>query len=215
MEYPVYPWPAAADWRNFADPAWASAVYARVDHFRPESVSNYPEVRVQLLYDSAGFYGRFDVRDRFVRCSQTQFNSPVCRDSCVEFFVQPGGAGPYMNFEWNACGVLHASRVRLPRQDVSLLSESEGCRIQVCTSLSQCPVEEVEGPLPWILAFYLPFDLFPCDVPKGGDRWRGNFFKCGDDTSHPHWAAWAPVPRLDFHDPEAFGTLLFQPDNRS
>ncbi len=23
-----------------------------------------------------------------------------------------------------------------------------------------------------------------------GQAWRGNFFKCGSEISHPHWASW-------------------------
>ena len=38
--------------------------------------------------------------------------------------------------------------------------------------------------------------------PVPGDRWRANFYKCGDETSHPHWASWSPVGRLDFHRPQ-------------
>jgi hypothetical protein len=210
MEYAIECWPASADWQNLADPAWNLGSSGAVSHFRPESSSHHPGVSFRLLYDSAGFYGRFDVQDRYVCCRHTEFNSPVCRDSCVEFFVQPGGSGPYINFEWNACGVLHASLVRVPRQEVVLLSEEEGRRIQVFASLRERPVEEVADPVDWSLAFHLPFDLFPVDPPKAGDRWRGNFYKCGDDTSHPHWASWSPVPRLDFHDPDAFGMLLFR-----
>lgn len=34
----------------------------------------------------------------------------------------------------------------------------------------------------------------------------------GDNTSHPHWLTWAPVPspRPDFHTPRSFGTLEFE-----
>lgn len=210
MEYRIHRWPADADWRNCTDPAWEDGVSGEVGYFRPESSSHHPKVTFRLRWDAAGLYGRFDVQDRYIRCRETEFNSPVCRDSCVEFFVQPGGSGPYINFEWNACGVLHASVVRVPRQDVSPLSAASGRRVQVCASLRECPAQDITGPVPWRLIFHLPFDLFPVKVPKTGDRWRGNFYKCGDDTSHPHWASWAPVPRLDFHDPDAFGALVFE-----
>ena len=43
-----------------------------------------------------------------------------------------------------------------------------------------------------------------------GQTWRGNFYKCGDHTSHPHWASWSPIgEQLDFHQPEFFGELRF------
>ena len=47
--------------------------------------------------------------------------------------------------------------------------------------------------------------------PVAGQRWRGNAFKCGDETSHPHWASWAPIGEaLNFHQPRCFGALEFE-----
>jgi hypothetical protein len=40
-----------------------------------------------------------------------------------------------------------------------------------------------------------------------GQTWRGNFYKCGNETSHPHWGAWSPVTELNFHLPASFGTI--------
>jgi hypothetical protein len=46
--------------------------------------------------------------------------------------------------------------------------------------------------------------------PTVGEVWTGNFYKCGDETSHPHWAAWSLIGEvLDFHAPERFGRLVF------
>jgi hypothetical protein len=43
-----------------------------------------------------------------------------------------------------------------------------------------------------------------------GEVWRANFYKCGDETSQPHWAAWHPVEALNFHLPQCFGQLRFE-----
>ena len=41
-----------------------------------------------------------------------------------------------------------------------------------------------------------------------GQVWRANLYKCGDQTSHPHWASWAPIGEaLNFHQPGFFGGL--------
>ena len=39
-----------------------------------------------------------------------------------------------------------------------------------------------------------------------------NFYKCGDDTTKPHYISWNPVKSInpDFHRPEHFGILNFQ-----
>jgi len=66
----------------------------------------------------------------------------------------------------------------------------------------------------WTLRFYIPFAVFENYVgPLGevaGQSWRGNFFKCAEDCSHPHWAAWSPVDEFNFHLPRCFGTLRFE-----
>ena len=71
----------------------------------------------------------------------------------------------------------------------------------------------IPGPVDWRLAFSIPFGVLVraagARPPRPGDRWRGNFYKCGDDTPAPHWIAWAPVDALDFHLPRCFGDLVF------
>ena len=72
---------------------------------------------------------------------------------------------------------------------------------------------EIQVPTIWVIEYAIPLDLFSRYAgPLGdlaGQAWRANFYKCGDRTSHPHWAAWSPVDRLDFHMPECFGVLVF------
>jgi hypothetical protein len=65
----------------------------------------------------------------------------------------------------------------------------------------------------WRVAYAVPFSLFeevfgPLGEP-GARRWRANLYKCGDQTSHPHWATWSPLEQVNFHDPSRFGVLEF------
>ena len=93
----------------------------------------------------------------------------------------------------------------------------ERCRsIEIAASL-QGPIEtELTEPIVWTLEYRLPFEIlkqYPeVEKPAAGVRWRGNFYKCADNSSHPHWLAWAPIQeeRPDFHRPEYFGTLNFK-----
>ena len=72
------------------------------------------------------------------------------------------------------------------------------------------PVEITE-PVRYRVGFFLPFELFHTvmgtETPAPGVVWRGNVYKCADETSHPHWGCWQPVPELNFHNPAAFGEL--------
>ena len=69
---------------------------------------------------------------------------------------------------------------------------------------------EIDGPVDWQLAFFIPTALLEKFVgpigPLAGQEWRANLYKCGDRTSHPHWASWSPVDALNFHLPHCFGT---------
>jgi hypothetical protein len=85
--------------------------------------------------------------------------------------------------------------------------------VAVRSSLPPVVEPELEGPLAWQLAFFIPTTLLERHVgaigPLPGERWRANLYKCGDRTSHPHWASWSPVDALNFHLPHCFGELRF------
>jgi hypothetical protein len=63
------------------------------------------------------------------------------------------------------------------------------------------------------VGFFMPFEMFiksnGLKLPVTGQTWRANFYKCGDLTSHKHWASWQPVKELNFHRPEDFGEIVF------
>jgi hypothetical protein len=54
--------------------------------------------------------------------------------------------------------------------------------------------------------------LLGCDsLPFGGGyTFKGNFYKCGDETAVAHYGMWNYVgtETPDFHRPEFFGTLV-------
>ena len=59
---------------------------------------------------------------------------------------------------------------------------------------------ELARPVVWSVQYTIPCSLF-AEVtgharPQAGEVWTGNFYKCGDETSHPHWAAWSPIGSL-------------------
>ena len=45
-----------------------------------------------------------------------------------------------------------------------------------------------------------------------GYTFRGNFYKCGDETAIPHYGMWNPVgtENADFHRPEYFGDFVIE-----
>jgi hypothetical protein len=201
------------------DPAWSGAQTLDIDRFRPEGSGYRPRTRARLQYDSDGLCGLFRVEDAHVRSVHTRFGEPVYQDSCVEIFLQPKAGRGYLNFEMNAGGTLLASHVtdhrRTPEGFAAFtrLTEEDGRQVAVRSSLPPVVEPEIEGPVDWQLAFSIPVTLLEKYVgpigPLAGQDWRANLYKCGDRTSHPHWASWSPVDTLNFHLPHCFGTLRF------
>src|SRR5690606_14661144 len=77
--------------------------------------------------------------------------------------------------------------------------------VQVRSTLPRVIDPERTEPTRWTLQFFIPFALLEKFVGAignvRGQTWRGNFFKCAEDNSHPHWAAWSPVDEFNFHLP--------------
>ncbi len=200
--------------------AWVQANVLEVADFRPEGSDHRPGTSAKLLYDSQGIYGIFKVDDRFVRCVYTRYSGPVYKDSCVEFFVKPKPDRGYFNFEFNCGGTILSSYITNPKrtskgfEEFVPLPESDGSQVAVYHSMPGMVDPEIRNPVTWRLEFFIPFVLLekyagPLDHPKGKE-WKANFYKCGDETSHPHWASWRPVPALNFHMPEYFGSIRFE-----
>ena len=186
---------------------------------RPESSDHRPKVRFALLHDRSNLYLRFTVNDRYVRVVHTGLQVPVYKDSCVEFFVQPKPEGGYFNFEFNAGGAMQVSYIEDPERTPGGFKKAvplptEYCsRIEIRPSLPETVDPEITGPVAWSIAARIPFSIMEAytgDLSVGsGAVWHGNFYKCGDETSHPHRLSWLPVKELNFHAPECFGMLLF------
>ncbi len=202
------------------DPVWESARTGAVDGFHVRSADHRPDVRFRMVHNDQGLHLIFRVDDQYVRAVHTEYQDPVCTDSCVEFFVQPLGIGGYFNFETNCIGTKHISFIENHRRldegfaQWEPLSPELGQRVEVATSLSGPIDPEISEPLCWTLQMRIPVALFEAYFgplgPLSGQSWRANFYKCGDHTSRPHWASWAPIgSELNFHQPERFGGIHF------
>ena len=205
-------------------PVWARANTLSITHFHPQSTDHHPLVQAKVLYDDQAIHVHFKVQDQYVRCVNTKPNSSVCHDSCVEFFFRPAGATGYLNLEANACGVFLCSYIENHRRapggfekftmvDPALLEA-----IKVYHSLPWNGGTEIAEPTCWQLEYTLPLSLIERYAgplgPLAGQTWRANFYKCGDRTSKPHWAAWADIGSvLNFHLPEQFAEIRFEADS--
>jgi hypothetical protein len=175
---------------------------------------------VKLLFDDQHLYLFFRVRDRYVRAVAEAYQDPVCLDSCCEAFLQPRAGRGYLNFEMNCGGTLLLYHIRDARRtpegfaDFTPVPAEQAAKIAIYHSMPVRVDPEVDEPMQWYLEYGIPLSLFEPFVgarpAPAGERWQGNFYKCGDETSHPHWASWSPIgEELNFHRPEYFGELQF------
>ncbi len=206
------------------DEIWQRAGIAQIAAFHPQSSAFRPNAEVKALHDDANLYVMFRVQDQFIRATYTTYQDPVYRDSCVEFFVMPRsperGAAGYFNVEMNCLGTMllyyieDAKRTAQGFEKFTKVPQERLRGMTVFHSISAPLQEELTSPLEWVVEYNLPLSLFEAYLgelhPAAGLRWRGNFFKCGDDTSQPHWASWSPIGEaLNFHQPDKFGVLEF------
>jgi len=210
--------PIDADWNK---PQWQRVQPLELSYYMGEEPAHRPRTQAKVLYDDDNLFLIFRVEDRYVRAVAQKYNDMVCFDSCVEFFFTPGpdvGVG-YFNLEVNCGGtiLLHGGQVTVPYDDnARAIDVSEIEKIEVAHTMPRLVDPEIAEPTTWSVELRVPLDMLgrhiPVVRPAPGVVWRANFYKCGDETSHPHWLTWSRVvhPKPNFHLPEYFGILEFR-----
>jgi len=221
-EYPILTAINRPEFENLWNgPAWGRSPHLEVNHFRPEGTDHRPRTSCKLLFDDSGIYGHFRVEDRYVRSVHARFQDEVYRDSCVEIFLLPKPGRGYFNFEFNCGGAMLASHVVDPTRvkggpvaRAVPLSTGQGQAVRIRASLPLIVEPEIVDDVTWYLEFSIPFTLLEEFVGpvsrREGDAWQANIYKCGGETSHPHWASWSPIEALNFHAPQDFGNIRFE-----
>jgi hypothetical protein len=192
---------------------WRQAETLEVTNYHAKSSEHRPLTQARLLYDDNSIYAIFRVADHYVRCTRTEYQSATCKDSCVEFFVQPHADQGYFNFETNCGGALLLNYNGPPKSQPVAREWLE--RFRIYHSAPAVVEPERVGPMTWIVEYAFPLALIEAYVrpvrPVAGATWRANFYKCASETSHPHWASWSPIgEQLGFHRVSTFGALRFE-----
>ena len=206
---------------NFEGAAWRNVAPLMIEHFHPRSSSHRPVARAKLIHTSDALCAIFQVRDRFVRSICLNYQDSVCRDSCVELFVQPRKGRGYFNFEVNCGGTMLLYYIEDPSLVAKLphnctpVAVEHALQVRIATTMPRTTPVEIQEPVEWQVQMTIPFHVLEEYAGRIGDicgkQWRGNLYKCADDSSHPHWASWAPVgEELNFHQPDRFGVWEFE-----
>lgn len=175
----------------------------------PWDMNGYkPKTEFELSADEAGFQLLIKIEEGDPRRIETDDQSAVHMDSCVEWFVNfmPGECERYFNFETNANGAMYAA-YRKDRHDYQMLTREEISTMQISAKIE----EKV-----WEVSYKVPFELIRRYIPqyqfREGMTIRANFYKCGDGTTLPHYGMWNEfcIEKPDFHRPEFFGEILLE-----
>lgn len=184
------------------NPLWNEIPFMEVTSYQWDEGQGYrPNTKARLAMTSSGLSVWMQTDETPLLIRAMKLNEDVYKDSCMEFFIKPSGQDPrYLNFEINPAGTLligigpdrnHRERITLDSAVFQIESRVEsGC---------------------WTLCWIIPISFLQnLGFPEPGEKWYGNFYKCGDETIHPHYGSWNPIllEKPDFHVPDYFGEFI-------
>lgn len=178
-----------------------------------EEFPYHPEVSVQMGYNEEELFLQYQVKEQSVKAEITQSNGRVWTDSCVEFFLSPEGNDVYYNLEMNCIGTALLGYRKKGDQTIHA-SEEQIASIRRISSLGSSPFPERKEQTEWKITVAIPWKVFfkHSLKPVSGKKMRGNFYKCGDELSVPHFVSWTKIKteKPSFHEPAFFGGLEFE-----
>ena len=189
----------------------SAAKFAVCENNWPKEAPYTPDCNGSIARTASHLAVMFHVRGLDLRATQIEDNGRSWEDSCCEFFVTDPYDGTYYNFELTCIGSLLSSK-RKSRLDSVLLEKEDVARVIRHSSLAHEETEISDRIFSWTVAMLIPYDLIGIDRDNVPVSVRGNFYKCGDLTAHPHFLSWNPIgtPKPDFHRPEYFGELILR-----
>lgn len=172
-----------------------------------------PEVSVQIAWNEDELFLRYQVNEQAIKAEIIESNGPVWTDSCVEFFLSPEGNDEYYNLEMNCIGTALLGFRKKGEPAVHARKELVAA-IRRISSLGDSPFPELKKQTMWQITMAIPWEVFFNRQlkPGTGSKMRGNFYKCGDGLSVPHFVSWTRIKteQPSFHNPEYFGGLEFE-----
>ena len=186
--------PSAEDWIN-----------ANIAYLDVQPCSKYPchyETKAQLLYTNEALYVHFYTTETKLRVQNTERNSNVYEDSCIEFFFSPDeNDNRYFNFEINAIGTI-----------LLFVCNGRGNYEKFLFDEEMFDIKTIITKNGWELFYKIPFSFILEHFDVISKNFKGNFYKCGNKTAERHYACWNEInlPEPELHCPKFFGKLIFE-----
>lgn len=192
---------------NAAPADWNDIPAALLDE-TPWMKDYVPQTQAQVVFvPGDAFYTRLTCRETNPKAVYHNFFEDVYKDSCMEFFAAWDNSKPdYINIEMNSNG---AALIAVGPDRNARTRIDEKIEKPFCVT----PSKTAET---WSVTVRIPLadlaKIYGMDVSvfKAGYTFRGNFYKCGDETPVEHYNMWNRVgtEAPDYHRPEYFGTLV-------
>ena len=183
-----------------------------IDIINWEDYSYKPDLQFRIAHTGNEIWLKYYIKEKNILARETRTNGEVYKDSTVEFFISLDGEN-YYNIEFNCIGTIHLA-YGPGRNDRTFVNSENIEKIKISSSLGIKPFVEKTGNFDWEIMIRIPVECFEFDKIKtlSGLKGTANFYKCGDDTSEPHYISWNPIKTdsPDYHRPEFFGKILFE-----
>jgi hypothetical protein len=187
---------------------WASAPWVSLPQRSGDNVKY--KTNAKLLYSDKGIYALFECEDNNITATFTKDNDDLYNEDVVEIFFWTDEKYP-LYFEYEISPLNYELVLMVPNFNGKFLGwipwHYEGERkVRHATKI----LKEGDKVTGWLAEFFIPFDLLePLKnvPPQKGTQWRMNMYRIDYDQGTSAWS-WQPT-RINFHDIESFGTLLF------
>lgn len=193
--------------RTYGQPDWSNIPWLSVENYQWSEPIGI-RMKVQICYDETGFYLHMQAWEKDIRAVYNEPLSPVCQDSCMEFFFRPVAEDiRYFNIEMNPNACAYIGFGSGMPDLVRLVLQNEDTVMQKRVNYTE------DG---WELYYTVPVEVirvfFPGYYLKSGMQIRANCYKCGDNTAVPHFISWnhVDVPSPSFHQPNHFGLMTLE-----
>jgi DNA-binding beta-propeller fold protein YncE len=194
--------------------AWRNATSFGDFQFAWWKAGKKEQTTARMLWDDEFLYVSYDCQDGHISAVNTEHDSPVYKDDCVELFTAPNPDRPfdYFNIEMNV------NRAILDRHHPdgpgTTVPNWNSAGVIIATSVDGTLNDDTDKDQGWVLEVAIPFANF-AEVtgrphPNDGDVWHLNLNRLGGKTNPQH-SQWSPGTTATpaFHAPDTFGRVTF------
>lgn len=194
--------------------AWRNATSFGDFQFPWWKAGKQEQTTARMLWDDEFLYVSYNCQDGHISAVNTEHDSPVYKDDCVELFTAPNPDRPfdYFNIEMNVNrAILDRHHPDGPGPKVPNWN-SQG--ISIATAVNGTLNDDSDEDRGWVLEVAIPFVNFAKVTgrphPDDGDVWHLNLNRLGGKTNPQH-SQWSPGTTTTpaFHAPDTFGRVTF------